>query len=249
MIEAVIIDDEEDGREALRLALARYCPEVSIKGVYGIPEEGIEGIKRQKPQLVFIDVQMPGMSGFDVLQKVSPVSFEVIFVSAYDRYAVKAIKFSALDYLLKPVAIDDLTQAVRRAGERLARKGSNYHIQSVLHNVQFSSTPVQRLAVPSFEGIDFFDTKDIVFCKADGSYTTVVLAGGQHKVVSRNLKDFENLLSDSGFCRVHHSYLVNLLHVQRYIKGEGGYVVLTGDHHVDISRRKKEEFLALLDRP
>ena len=249
MIEAIIIDDEEDGRESLRLALTKFCPDVSIKGVYATPEDGVEGIRKQKPQLVFIDVQMPGMSGFDVLQNVSPVTFEVIFVSAYDRYAVKAIKFSALDYLLKPIDIHDLVQSVGRARERLEKKRNNYNVQSVLHNVQFGTSPVHRLAVPSFEGIDFFDTKDIVFCKADGSYTTVFLTGGHHKVVSRNLKDFENLLSDFGFCRVHHSYLINLQHVQRYIRGEGGYVVMTGDHHVDVSRRKKEEFLALLDRP
>jgi len=249
MIEAVIVDDEEDGREALRLALQKFCPDVRIKAVYGIPEEAVVGIKELEPDLVFIDVQMPGMSGFDVLQKLTSVSFDVIFVSAFDRYAIKAIKFSALDYLLKPVDVDELVGAVGRVRDRQDKKGKSFLVESVLHNVKFGTNQVRRLAVPSFDGVDFFDAKDIIFCKAEGSYTAVFLTGGLQKLVSRNLKDFENLLSDSGFCRVHHSFLINLQHVQRYVRGEGGYVMLTENHHVDVSRRKKEEFLALLDRP
>jgi two-component system LytT family response regulator len=206
-------------------------------------------IRENKPQLVFIDVQMPGMSGFDVLQKLSPVSFEVIFISAYDRYAIKAIKFSALDYLLKPIDVDELVHAVQRVKDRVGKKENNYPVQSVLHNLQFSTGQVQKLAVPSLDGVDFFSVQDVIFCKAEGSYTTIFLTNGAQKVVSRNLKDFENLLSESAFCRVHHSYLINLNHVQRYVRGEGGYVVLTENHHVDISRRRKEEFLAKLDRP
>jgi two-component system LytT family response regulator len=209
----------------------------------------VAGITEKAPDLVFLDVQMPGMSGFDVLQKLTSVTFDIIFVSAYDRYAINAIRFSALDYLLKPVDVDELVNAVRRVKDKRDRKGKNFSVQSVLHNVKFGANQVRRLAVPSFDGVDFFDAKDIIFCKAEGSYTTVYLIGGIQKVVSRNLKDFENVLSDSGFCRVHHSYLVNLQHVQRYVRGEGGYVMLTEDHHVDVSRRKKEEFLALLDRP
>jgi two-component system, LytTR family, response regulator len=249
MIKAVLIDDEEDGREALKLALRKFCPEIEIIGIFGSPEEGVLGIREHKPQLVFIDVQMPGMSGFDVLQKLSPVSFEVIFISAYDRYAIKAIKFSALDYLLKPIDIDELVRAVQRVKDRVGKKENNYPVQSVLHNLQFSTGQVQKLAVPSLDGVDFFNAQDVIFCKAEGSYTTIFLINGAQKVVSRNLKDFENLLSESGFCRVHHSYLINLNHVQRYVRGEGGYVVLTENHHVDISRRRKEEFLAKLDRP
>ncbi|MDX2245833.1 MAG: LytTR family DNA-binding domain-containing protein [Bacteroidia bacterium] len=248
MIETILIDDEADGREALKLAIERYCPDITLLGEYATPEAGLEAIKTLRPDLVFLDVQMPGMSGFDLLQKVSPVTFEVIFVSAYDRYAIKAIKFSALDYLLKPIDIDELIQAVNRAKTRMDQKQSHFPVQSILNNIQTQSGKIERLAVPSLEGIDFFDTEDIIFCKADGNYTLIFLTNQQTKMVSRNLKDFENLLSDSGFCRVHHSFLINLRHVQRYIKGEGGFVILTDEHHVDISRRKKEEFLALLDR-
>ena len=248
MISAVIVDDEIDAREAMELAVQKYCPEVTIAGIYATPESGIAGIRQVRPDLVFLDVQMPKMSGFDVLQQLSPISFEVIFVSAYDRYAIKAIKFSALDYLLKPVDVDDLIQAVKKVKERLNNKNNSYQYQSVLNNIQGKSGKIEKLAIPSSNGIDFFNTSDIIYCRAEGSYTTLVLKDKQNFVVSKNLKDFENLLAESGFCRVHHSYLINLAHVQKYIKGEGGYVLLTEGHHVDISRRKKDEFLALLDK-
>jgi two-component system, LytTR family, response regulator len=248
MITALIVDDEVDGREAIELAIEKYCPEVSIAGIFATAESGIAGIRQIQPDLVFLDVQMPQMSGFDVLQQLSPITFEVIFVSAYDRYAIKAIKFSALDYLLKPVDVDDLIQAVKKVKERLSSRNNSYQYQSVLNNIQAKSGKLEKLAIPSANGIDFFNTGDIIYCRADGSYTTIVLKGQQNCLVSKNLKDFENLLAESGFCRVHHSYLVNLAHVQKYIKGEGGYVMLTDGHHVDISRRKKDEFLALLHK-
>ena len=248
MINAIIIDDEADAREALKMAIVKFCPDVDVKASYGIPEEGIAGLRQLQPDLVFLDVQMPHLSGFDVLQRLWPPSFDVIFVSAYDQYAIKAIRFSAIDYLLKPVDVDDLLAAIKRVRERISQKSKLFQYESVLHNIRNGPEKIQRIAVPSAEGIDFFNVDDIVYCIAEGSYTTVVLRGKQNKLVSKNLKDFETLLSDSGFCRVHHSYLINLAHVQKYIKGEGGYVQLTDGHTVDISRRKKEEFLSLLNK-
>ena len=247
MITAIVIDDEEDGRESIEAALKQYCPEVAIVGTYATPAEGIAGIRQLKPSLVFLDVQMPEMSGFDILQELSPITFEVIYVSAYDRYAIKAIKFSALDYLLKPFDVDDLVHAVKKAKERAHTKNNAFQYQSVINNIQLKSGKIEKLAIPSLTGIDFFDTADIIYCRADGSYTTMFLKDKQSCLVSKNLKDFENILVESGFCRVHHSFLINLRHIQKYIKGEGGYVILTGNHHVNISRRKKDEFLAMLD--
>jgi two-component system LytT family response regulator len=248
MINTILIDDERDGLEDLQEAIAKYCPEVSVMGAFNVPSEGLKAIQQLKPHLVFLDVQMPGTSGFELLQKLSPVSFDVIFVSAYDRYAIKAIKFSALDYLLKPVDIDELIQAVSRVQRRMFQLQHHSSVQSVIQNVQHHSGRIERLAVPSAEGIDIFDVDDIIFCKADSCYTHIYLVKGQRKVVTKVLKDFEDVLSDSGFCRVHNSFLVNLRHVKRYVRGEGGYVTLTDDHHVDISRRRKDEFLSLLDR-
>jgi two-component system LytT family response regulator len=249
MINAILIDDESTGLETLQLALEKYCPEVNIKGLYQTPQQGLEGIRKVKPDLVFLDVQMPQMSGFDVLQEASPITFEVIFVSAFGQYAIKAIKFSALDYLLKPIDIDELIHAVRKVKGKLNNKSNLFQYQSVLNNIKMNAGKIEKLAVPTTDGIDFFNTQNIIYCKADGSYTIIMLKDNQRVMVCKNLIDFENLLSESGFCRVHHSYLINLSHVQKYIKGDGGYVILTDNHHADISRRKKEEFLALLDKP
>jgi len=249
MINAVLIDDETAGLEALQFAIEKYCPDVVIKGVYDKPEDGLSGIKKINPSLVFLDVQMPQMSGFDLLQKLSPINFEVIFVSAHNQYAIKAIKFSALDYLLKPVDAEDLVSAVKRVKQRQDQSINSFQYQSVLNNIQLKSGKVEKLAVPTLQGIDFFNTQDILYCKAEGSYTRIVLRNNQQALVSKNLKDFESLLAESGFFRVHHSYIINLSHVEKYVKGDGGYVILTDNHHVDVSRRKKEEFLEFLNRP
>lgn len=246
MINAIIVDDEEDGREGLRLAIRNFCPNVNLLAVCSSAEEGIECISRHAPDLVFLDVQMPQKSGFDLLKELSPINFKVIFVSAFDKYAIKAIKFSALDYLLKPVDIDELVSAVNKVNDSMPR--SMFQIQSAWNNVQHRSGKIDRLAVATFDGIDFFRTNDIIFCKADGNYTHLYLVDKAVRLVTKNLKDFENILQDSGFCRVHHSFLINLAHVQKYVRGEGGYVLMTNDHQVEISRRKKDEFMRLLDR-
>ncbi len=248
MITAILIDDETDAREVLRMAIEKYCPEVSLIGVYENPEQGLTAIQALQPDLVFLDVQMPHLSGFDLLQQLSPLRFEVIFVTAHDQYAIKAIRFSALDYLLKPVDIEDLVHAVSKVQARLQQKNSAPQYQSVLNNIQYRARKIEKLAVPTLEGIEFFDTDDIIYCQADGNYTRLYLKSQTGRLISKNLKDFENLLAESGFCRVHHSSLINIKHVQKYVKGEGGYVILTDGYHVDISRRKKEGFLKMLSR-
>lgn len=248
MIKAIIIDDEEDGREGLRISLSKYCPEVQLVRICSSPDEGIKAINETNPNLVFLDVQMPGMSGFDVLHAVPKAVFEVIFVSAYDQYAIKAIKFSALDYLLKPIDMDELVHAIKKVRERLSMQKTTFGFQSVLSNIQQQSGKIQRLAVPTWEGIDFFNTEEIIFCQAEGTYTTIYLTDKTKTLISKNLKEFENMLIESGFCRVHNSHLINIVHVLKYIKGEGGYVIMTNGHKVDISRRKKEEFIKLLSK-
>src|SRR5690606_30125599 len=248
MIRTIIIDDEAYGRDAIMIMLEKYLPDLTITGIFGDPEEGLNAIRKSPPDLLFLDIQMPRMSGSDLLNALMPFSFEVIFVTAFDQYAIKAIRFSALDYLLKPLDIDELRGAIDRARERLCARDSGIQYQAILHNARQRGSRIERLAVPTGEGIEFFNTADIIYCEADGSYTTLHLCNGPTTLVSRNLKDFENLLGDSGFSRVHHSFLININHVQKYVKGEGGYVVMTGDHHVDISRRRKEDFLRLLDK-
>lgn len=247
MIRTIIIDDESDAREALRMALERYCPDVEILKSCTTPEEGIQSIRELQPHLVFLDVQMPHLSGFDLLAEIGEIDFVVIFVTAYNHYAIKAIKFSALDYLLKPVDPDDLVRAVQKAKNWHFRKENNFRYQSVLSNVKNQQYKMDKLAIPDSEGIIFVETANIICCKADGNYTMLYLSGGKSILVSKLLKDFEAILSNHGFSRVHHAALINMKHIQKYVKGDGGYVQLSENHHVDVSRRKKEAFLQQLN--
>ena len=244
-IRTIIIDDEEDGREALRLAIEQFCPQVQLVALCGSPQEGLSKIQELDPDLVFLDVQMPKMSGFDLLEKLGQINFEVIFVTAFDKYAIKAIRFSALDYLLKPVDIDELVSAVERVNQRST---SAIHYQSLFTNVKSPHEELTRLAIPSENEIFFENLQDIIYCQADGSYTVLHLVADKKITVSKTLKEFENILPDQKFCRIHHSTLVNMDHVVKYIRGEGGYVMVTGNQHLDVSRRKKESFMQLLNK-
>jgi len=244
MIRAIIIDDEEDAREVLSIDLQKFCPEVEVIACCATPELGLEKINALGPSLVFLDVQMPTMSGFDLLDKISDINFDVIFVTAFDRYAVKAIRFSALDYLLKPVEVDDLVSAVERVKQK--QKSNSVHYRSLLSNIKFGKEKLTRLAIPSDNEIVVQKLDDIVYCEADGSYTVLHLTENKKIMVSKNLKEFEKMLPETDFCRIHHSTIVNIGHVDKYIKGDGGYVMITGGGHLNVSRRKKDGFIKLL---
>ena len=247
MIRSIIIDDEALGRQSIKVAIEKYSPEVMVVALCENAQQGIDAIKRLQPDLIFLDIQMPTMSGFDMLQHLAPVTFDVIFITSYDQYAVKAFKFCALDYLLKPISPEDLVQAVNKVKDKSTINITN-RFESLLNNIHFKSGKIEKVAIPTQEGIDFFSTDDIIYCQAEGSYTRLFMTNNRKEIVPRTLKDFENLLNASGFCRVHNSSLINLKHVQKYVRGDGGYVILTEGHHADISRRKKEEFLNILNR-
>ncbi|MEM6344130.1 MAG: LytTR family DNA-binding domain-containing protein [Bacteroidota bacterium] len=242
MIRAIIIDDEEDARESLALALTKFCAQVEILERCDGPLEGLAAIEKYDPDLVFLDVQMPHLSGFDLLEKIEDPRFQTIFVTAHDKYAIKAIRFSALDYLMKPVDIEELVGAVNRA-EAINTK-QDY--RAVLHNVRHRLGQEGKLAVPVSEGMVFIELKDVVHIQADGSYTRVFLEQRPVLLVSKRLKEFENILDPSTYCRVHHSSIINLNKVERYIQGEGGYVIMSNQAQVDVSRRRKEEFMKLI---
>jgi two-component system, LytTR family, response regulator len=248
MIKTIIIDDEADGRETLLLLIREYCPEIEISALCSTADEGNGMIHKHQPDLVFLDIQMPHKSGFNLLEELGGFDFEVIFVTAHDRYAIKAIKFSALDYLLKPVDVDELQKAVRKAKERIGQKGLRNNYESLLKNMKHPAGRLEKLAIPAFDGIIFEKVDDIIYCKADGNYTNLIFTGKRNLLVSKNLKDFDGLLSECGFFRVHHASLINMKHIKKYVKGEGGYVILEEGHHVDVSRRKKEQFLGLLNK-
>jgi two-component system LytT family response regulator len=244
-IAAIIIDDEEDGREALNMAL-KYCPEINVIAICASAREGIKTIAKMKPELVFLDIQMPHMSGFEMLQQFNEIDFQVIFVTAYDQYAIKAIKFSALDYLLKPIDIEELQAAVRKIHEKDKSDPIDYQLQAMYKNMPKDKGLIKKFAIPTTNGLLFLNVEDIVYCNADGNYTTIYLKDKRTLVVSKSLGDFEELLNSSGFYRTHHSFLVNMAHIQEYVKGDGGYVKLTKGYHADVSRRKKEQFLKQL---
>lgn len=245
MIKTIIIDDEADGRDSLVHAIQTYCQDLEIIRVCSSAPEGLEAIQQDDPDLVFLDIQMPHMSGFEVLQRAGNTDFKIIFVTAHNQYAIKAIKFSALDYLLKPVDIDDLLQAVKRYQQQ-ADKTMKDQFHHLFSNLSLTSSHFEKLAIPSIDGIEFIPVQDIIFCQADGNYTKIHLSNRNSLLASRTLKDFEMLLSDVGFCRVHHASLINLKHISKYIKGEGGYLMLSGGHEVPVSRRRKGALLKRL---
>lgn len=245
MIRSIIIDDEEDARVSLQLLLKKFCPEVEILAICPGPYAGLEAIAAHQPDLVFLDVQMPHMSGFDLLEKINTPRFQTIFVTAHDKYAIKAIRFSALDYLLKPVDVDELVSAIARLSRESTEESTNDY-NGVLHNVRHRMGQDGKLAIPTSEGMAFINIRDIIHCEADGSYTRLHVSDRKAMIVSKKLKDFENILDANAYCRVHHSSIINLDHVDRYVKGEGGYVVMSNGQHVDISRRKKDEFMKLI---
>jgi len=248
MIKAVITDDEEDARVSLELLLKKFCPDVEIIAICKGPLEALEFLKEQTPDLLFLDVQMPHMSGFDMLEKIEKASFQTIFVTAHDKYAIKAIRFSALDYLLKPVDVDELLSAVERVRESKGKEQDSSGLDSVLHNVKNRLGTQGKLAIPHSKGMDFINLQDLIYCRAEGSYTRIYLDGKEPLLASKGLKEFANILDPKAYCRVHHSCMISLEHVQQYIQGEGGYVIMSNGDHVDIARRRKEDFMKLISR-
>jgi two-component system LytT family response regulator len=243
MLTAIIIDDEPNSRNALRQKIATYCPEVLIIADCENGEEGIANIESKKPDIVFLDVEMPRMNGFTMLQQLKDKNFEVIFITAYDHYAIKAIKFSALDYLLKPVEIEDLKAAVEKVTQKRKHAEGNNRVELLLQNFLEERAAHQRIAITSMEGLQFVPTDDIIYLEANSNYTSFFITGNRKITTAKTLKDFEDILPASMFIRIHHSYIINKNGVEKYIKGEGGQVVMKNGVVLDVARRKKEEFL------
>ncbi len=243
MLTAIIIDDESSSRNALRQKLANYCPGIIVVAECEDGLEGIKNIEEKKPDILFLDVEMPRMNGFTMLQQLHNRNFELIFITAYDYYAIKAIKFSALDYLVKPVAIEDLTAAVAKAVQKRQQASGNERLELLLQNLMNEKKEQQRIAIPSMDGLQFVSMNDIIYLEAQSNYTIIYLQDAYKLTVSKTLKDFEELLPPAVFIRIHHSYMVNKNAVEKYIKGEGGQVVMKNGATLDVARRKKEEFM------
>ena len=246
MIKAVIIDDELHSVETLRWKLENYCPEVEIVASFTDPVKGLEHLKSDPPQLLFLDIEMPMLNGFDVLEELNgQTPFEVIFTTAYDDFGIQAIKFSALDYLLKPIQNQELKKAVEKSMHKTKEQGvSSQQLEVLFNNIKEEEKGKPgRIALSTKESIEFVEPNEIIVCISDSNYTMVHMAGGRKKLISRTLKEFEELLSSFGFFRVHHSHLVNLAQVREYVRTDGGYLIMKNKMNIPVSRSKREELL------
>lgn len=240
MTRAIIIDDEKDSRDAINNMLINYCQNIEVVGQAGDVKAGISVISEEKPDVVFLDIRMPDGTGFDLLEQLPKINFQVIFVTAYDQYALRAIKFSAIDYLLKPVDPQQLIEAV----EKIKKKPHAFDdIHKKINILLRNKNGIERITLPTFEGLKFVNIKDIVRCEAESNYTKFYLITDENILVTRTLKEFEEAFTGLDFVRVHQSHLVNTRYVDRYIKGDGGSIVMADGAEVEVSRRRKDDFL------
>lgn len=244
MIRTVLVDDELDATQVLKTMLEQFCDGVEVVGVAHNPEDGIKKIQELKPNLVFLDVEMPGGSGFDVLKKITDRDFDVIFSTAHNHYALKAIKYSALDYLMKPVDIDELTDAIEKVKQKNGA-GSGEQIAGLINSLN-DSIP-NKIAVPTRSGYKFISVSDIIRIEADGSYCHLYLKELGDIMISKNLKEMESILSDhTFFFRAHNSHVINLNEVSEFSREDGGFVVMSDKSKVQLSRSKKDELIERL---
>jgi len=240
-IKTILVDDEPRGLSSLKKLLEFNCPEIEIIETSNSASDAKEKITRLKPQLVFMDIAMPEKTGFDLLNEINERDFEVIFVTAHNDFMLQAFQFSAVDYLLKPVDVDLLKQAVARVAQKVETKQGGNNLETLLHNIaQKGSTPKMKLCISSLKGFLVVDIQDIIYCEASSNYTNFHFTNRADICASKPIHEYETLLGESNFVRIHKSFVVNLQHVKEYIRGEGGTVILSNGHDIEVSRRKKE---------
>jgi two-component system, LytTR family, response regulator len=245
MIKTILTDDEPRGLNSLKKMLEQHCPEVKVIAECNNADSAIEKIHLLEPQLLFLDISMPGKTGFDLLNELETTGFEIIFVTAHNEYSLQAFKYSAIDYLIKPIDEDLLVEAVKRAEKKINTRHTTHNIETFLYNIQKLQTPHEmKLCIPSLKGFQVVDLADVIFCEAQTSYTNFHLTNGKQLVASKAISEYEILLHNTSFYRIHKSYLVNLNHIKEYQRGEGGTVLLSNNMEVEVSRRKKEFFIA-----
>ena len=248
MIKSIIIDDELDSIETLQWKLENYCPNVSIVKSFSNPVDGLSYLKENAIDLLFLDIEMPKLNGFDVLQELPQINFDVIFTTAYDDFGIQAIKFSALDYLLKPVQVNELQAAIQKHLEKNSNNGFNQkQIDLLFKNIKLEQSGKPGLiALATKESIEFVQPDEIIACASDSNYTMVHFEDGRKKLIARTLKDFDLMLSEYHFFRPHHSFLVNLRQVKEYIRTDGGYLIMRNKMKIPVSKSKREAFLKML---
>lgn len=247
MIKAIIVDDELGARESLSKMIEKNCKQLEIVAKADSAQAAFEAITSKQPDLVFLDIEMPNGNAFDLLEKFKEINFNIIFTTAYDHYAIKAIKFSAVDYILKPIDPEELVEAIKRFEKKQQGEPTvlDKQFKTLLSNVR-PENKLKKVGIPDGDGLIFINLSDIVRCESDGNYTFFILTNGKKIIASRTLGEYEQMFTEDNFFRVHRSHLINLQHVKKYIKGEGGYVIMTDDSQVEVSRRNKNEFLEKL---
>lgn len=245
MVRVVIIDDEKASRDTLKGLLGRYCPNVEVIGQGDGVASGIEVIRQTNPDVVFLDVQMPDGSGFRLLEEIGEIKFDVIFTTAYDQYAIKAIKYSALDYLLKPIVPDDLVNAVKKAEQKKNLGQMNDSIRTLLENLHQKNEP-RKIVLSTAEKMHIVEIDDILRCESDDYYTKFFFTDGKTLLISKTLKENEELLGDKYFLRPHKSHLVNIKYIKGFLKNDGGYILMSDGTKVPVSRRKREYVVSTL---
>lgn len=238
MLKTILVDDERHCLKILSTLLTRHCPDVHISGQFQNPLEALAAIQADIPDLLFLDIEMPRLNGFELIKQLGEINFDIIFTTAFDRYAIKAFKVSACDYLLKPIDEDELVKAVEKVLAK--RHGASEQMAFLLELIHSEmGDRVRKIAVPSSKGLDFVQVNEIMYCVSDGNYTEIKLHPAARKVVSRTLKEIQEMLPPGKFLRVHNSYLVNMDFVEQYIRTDGGYLVMSNGDKVKVSRQKK----------
>jgi len=244
-MKAVIIDDEKDSREILANYLNKYCPTVKVCGFGESVDTGLQAIEMHQPDVVFLDIEMPYGNGFDLLDKAKNITFETVFVTAFNHYAMQALNQSAAYYLLKPIDIEELIKAVDKITAERASQNYTEHARVLLENLRTESHHNQKLMLPTLEGFEIVNVRDIIYCEAVDNFTRFYFEKGNSLLICRTLKYFEDLLSEFKFFRIHRSYVINPEYVVRYSKGKGGYVTMKNNKELEISPTKKKDFLEI----
>lgn len=249
MVKVIIIDDEENSRDTLKGKLDLFCPEVEIAGEASNVKEGIECIQKHKPDAVFLDIKLAGESGFDILEKIAgddDLNPDIVFITAHDEFAVKAIKFSALDYLLKPIDPEELVKAIRKIEKHkgIPRHATNLNV--LVENIRQASDSPKKIVVPTSDGMHVLKISEIVRLESSSNYTTFHLRSEKSLLASKTLKEFDTMLQGYNFNRVHKSHLVNMNYLKRYVQTDGGYLILEDGSKIPVANRKKEQLLSIL---
>jgi len=248
MIRSIIVDDEINNSDALKKMLDLYLPFVQLVGVAANITDAKELIESKNPDLVFLDVEMPGGNGFELLESIKNIDFSVIFTTAHAAYAIKAIKYAAMDYLLKPINLSELKIAVEKcASKETSHVVLQQQIEVLKDNRHNESFKFKKIALKSSEGLEFYETKDILRCEADRAYCKFHLVNGKSILVSKSMSEYEDILTQSNFIKVHKSNIINLDHVKKYVRGKGGYLIMSDDSHVNVAVRRKDELMKVIE--